>query len=396
MIAPLTSRLARLVFLLALTILPSLAPATVVAQGEPPRSHRRKRSTVLTIVGAVVGGAAGWAFSRGSRDTNRGCIGLPCMPFITAAGGALFGYFIGRELDQRYAAQFRGAPSLRPPTLSTDLTGEPLVVAASDSLVGVAGSVGVQVFRARHDGLFQEGIRGRGLRNLEALGIAPSTEWLAIGSPSGLYLFPPATGPGSLVREGNVDATVATRDRVYYTVENRVEAAPLDADTTRSWPGITLDAPARALAMDTARALIWAATDRALVALRPAGDSLERVGALALEAGARRLTVVRNQIAIAFGERGVWLVDASDPVAPRRTAVWTGARFAYDVALDAHRLFVAAGPDGVYVVDISGAVPRTLGLARSLGFASSLIAHDGFTYIIDRRTNSLRRIPSDF
>jgi hypothetical protein len=40
--------------------------------------------------------------------------------------------------------------------------------------------------------------------------------------------------------------------------------------------------------------------------------------------------------------------------------------------------------------------PQPLGLARGLGFASALVSRGGHTYILDRRTNSLRRIDSDF
>jgi hypothetical protein len=39
---------------------------------------------------------------------------------------------------------------------------------------------------------------------------------------------------------------------------------------------------------------------------------------------------------------------------------------------------------------------RTLGLARSLGFATAIESLGGYTYILDRRTNSVRRIESMF
>jgi hypothetical protein len=38
----------------------------------------------------------------------------------------------------------------------------------------------------------------------------------------------------------------------------------------------------------------------------------------------------------------------------------------------------------------------TEGLARELGFVVALASADGYTYVLDRTTNSLRRIPSDF
>jgi hypothetical protein len=45
-------------------------------------------------------------------------------------------------------------------------------------------------------------------------------------------------------------------------------------------------------------------------------------------------------------------------------------------------------------VDLGGETPRTIGLARSLGFASAIVSGDGHTFILDRRTNALRRIVS--
>jgi hypothetical protein len=50
----------------------------------------------------------------------------------------------------------------------------------------------------------------------------------------------------------------------------------------------------------------------------------------------------------------------------------------------------------VYLVDLTADGPRTFGLARSLGFASALVSHDHHTFILDRRTNALRRIISTY
>ena len=59
-------------------------------------------------------------------------------------------------------------------------------------------------------------------------------------------------------------------------------------------------------------------------------------------------------------------------------------------------LYVAAGVEGVYVLDIGGASPVVLGLARDLGFATALAASGGHTFVLDRGTNALRRFRSDF
>jgi hypothetical protein len=75
---------------------------------------------------------------------------------------------------------------------------------------------------------------------------------------------------------------------------------------------------------------------------------------------------------------------------------WTVARFAYDVSLAGDRMFVAAGPDGVYVVDLKQSALLTIGVARDLGFAAAIVSADGYTYLLDGRTNVLRRLDSDF
>jgi hypothetical protein len=64
----------------------------------------------------------------------------------------------------------------------------------------------------------------------------------------------------------------------------------------------------------------------------------------------------------------------------------------YDVALAGERLYAGAGPEGVFVIDAATAPLRTVGLAFDLGFAASLLSRDGYTYILDRRTSSVRRI----
>jgi hypothetical protein len=342
-----------------------------------------------------VGGAAGVGFARASRQEGGGCLKVPCVIVASTLGGALFGYFIGREYDRRYVMQFRGVPRLRPDNITASLEGDPVEIAIADSTVAVAGSIGVQLFRVQRD-IVEMGRRAAGVRGIQTIALAPQTEWLTLGSPTGLYVYPPLSGPGAIVREGDVNATVASSRRVFFATDRRIEVAPVNTDTTREWPGATLDSPAHDLALDSARALLWAVTDKELIAFRATGDSLTRVSSAPLEAGARRLALQGNTVAIALGNRGVRLFDISDPTRPRQIATWSVARFVYDVALDRHRLFAAAGPEGVYVIDVGTSEPRTLGLARSLGFASALVSQDGYTYILDRRTNSLRRILSDF
>jgi hypothetical protein len=263
-----------------------------------------------------------------------------------------------------------------------------------DSLVAVGGSEGVELFFSASS-LVPHGTRAAGLLGIATVEIAPRSEWLAIGASHGLYVFPPESGRGSLVREGSDAAIVATADRIFAASGDRVIELPVNADSVAPWPGIDLGAPVRALAVDSAGPVLWAVTDKQLIALRPARDSITRIGAAPIEGAARRVAVARGRVAVAVGEKGVRLFDGSDPANPRETHVWTVARFAYDVSLDGDRMFVAAGPEGVYLAEFHGRNLATVGLARGLGFASAIVSRDGYTYLLDRRTNHLRRILSD-
>ena len=352
-------------------------------------AHPHPRSLVFGVVGAVLGGLAAFGFSKGSGgQRNVGTIA------VGAAAGGLAGFFVGRQIDERRAIAFHGIPQLRVPNVGIELEGEPSVLAYRDSITAVGGSTGVQMFADIDSRLVLVSHRAAGLHGVDALDLAPGSKWLAIGSRAGLYLYPPSRGPGILVRRASVSAIAAAETRVFVAFDNRVESVPVQADSVRDYPGLTLDASVRDLVIDEARAVLWASTDHSLVALRITGDSLVPIGSVPLAGSGLRVTIQQSLAAVAMGEKGVALFDIADPTHPTLKTVWTAAHFAYDVSIDGSRLYVAAGPEGVYLVDLSGQTPRTIGLARSLGFASAIVSGDGHTFILDRRTNALRRIVS--
>ena len=277
-----------------------------------------------------------------------------------------------------------------------ELQGEPNVLTIRDEVAAVGGSEGVQLFSAVDDRLLSIGARANGLHGIGAIDLAPRTSWLALGSRTGLYIYPPLRGPGVLVERANVNAVAAADTRIFVATENRVESIPVSADSVRKWPGTTLSAVVRDIALDEPRAVLWASTDRELVSLRITGDSLVRIGSAPLAGSGLRAVVDRGLAAVAMGEKGVALFDISDAAHPKLRSVWTDARFAYDASIDGPRLFVAAGPEGVYIVNIADDTTKTIGLARSLGFASAIVSHDGHTFILDRRSNELRRIISTY
>jgi hypothetical protein len=386
------SRLAAL-SLVPLVLAGSPAPALAQLVGDSAAAgkvtHPHPRALVLGIVGAVIGGLAAFGFSKGSGGGRS-----PGTALVGAAAGGLAGFFVGRQLDERRAIAYHGTPSLRIPNVGVELEGDPDVLALRENTAAVGGSAGVQLYASDDPRLTLVSRRAVGLQGVDAIDIAPHSGWLALGSRAGLYLYPPGSGPGQLVRRGSVNAIAAAETRIFVAFDNKVESVPVKSDSVRDYPGSTLDAPIRDLQLDEPRAVLWASTDHSLVALRITGDSLAPIGSTALGGSGSRFTIAGPLAAVAMGEKGVALFDIADAAHPKLRTVWTGAHFAYDVSIDASRLYVAAGPEGVYLVDLSGDTPRTIGVARSLGFASAIASGDGHTFILDRRTNALRRIVS--
>jgi hypothetical protein len=313
---------------------------------------------------------------------------------VTVLAGALVGYMIGHEFDDLYAMRYRSGAPLHPDDISADLKGDPVALALRNDLIAVGGSAGVQLFKNGDDKLLPQASRAAGVRGILALDL-DRPGGIALGSISGLYLFPPREGPGTLIRSGEILATTTAGDRIYYGVGSKIEVAPVSADTSRSWPGMDVGAAVRDIDVDSTRGIVWAMTDSALVSLEIEADSLRILSTTAMPPGGRRIAALGNTVAVALGEGGTLVMDTSDPAAPRQVFDWQGARYAYDVSLAGSRLFVAAGPEGVYILDLSTPEPTVLGLARELGFAAALASNGDYTYVLDRNSNSLRRIQSN-
>ena len=376
----------------------TLIAPTLEAQSAAPQAPKRvPRRLVYGAIGAAFGaGAAAFYMSAKDQGVTPGlCSQNSCVITFSLGLGTLVGYMVGREFDQLYALRYRGRVPLRPEEVSASLSGEPTLLVARASLVVAGGPGGLQVFRSR-SGLTPAGTRAAGIRGISTLDIAPGSSSLLVGSTSGVYLFPPSTGPGLLVREGEATALAAATDRLFLGMRSRIEIAPVNADTSGGWPGVEVGGRVGALAWDASRGLLWAIVDSLLVAYRPAGDSLDRLGALSVGPAARRIALAGSRIAIASGENGVRMIDASDPNQPAHRWHWTEARFVYDVSMFEQRLYVAAGVEGVFVLDISGPSPTVLGLARDLGFATALASSNDQTFVLDRSVNILRRFQSAF
>lgn len=385
--------------LLAASLALVVAAPVLEAQQRPgvARAERRApRKLVFSALGLLVSGAAASAYVFTSEEGRNGfgaCSSKGCVASVSLLAGTLVGYMIGREYDELHAIRYRNGAPLDLPNVAAAVEQSALGLAVRDTLVAVSGAAGVQLMSSAGRGLRPLARRAGGVRGITALDIAPTNGALAVGSPAGFYVFPPVTGPGLLLREGSTTAVLTTRDVAYLGIGDRIEVAPLGADTTRSWPGASIGAPARALHWDEGRRVLWAATDSALIALRPDADSLVTVGRIATEAPARRLHGDGTLLLAAQGENGLRMWDVTDPAAPVERFHWTTARFAYDVAMvSPQRVLVAGGTDGMYVLDVSGERPVVIGLARELGFVTTVIVRGPHVFLLDRYGDQLRRL----
>jgi hypothetical protein len=375
----------------AFRVLPAVllaVPLTVVAQAQTnaPAERRLPRRALMAVVGALAGGAGGAFFHRqGSSDCSACYIGAG------AALGSIAGYLIGRDFDRSHALRYGGVPRLRIPFLEQPLDGDPLTLAARDTLLAVATSSGVTMFSSTR-GLTPLSRRATSIRNIGAVELVPRSHALLVAAPTGLYRYPASRGAGALLREGTIQAAVATDSLLFMAAGPRIEYAPATSDSARRWPGIDLHAPVADMEWDAARQILWALTDTLLLALRPEGGGLRVSSRTRVDAGGRTLASHSDRIAIAYGSDGLAIVDANEVATPREIARWRGARFVYDASWAGSRLYAGAGPEGVFVIDAATLPPRTVGLAFDLGFVAALLSRDGYTCILDRRTASVRRI----
>ncbi len=366
---------------------PANASANASAQ------HRIPRRIVMSLVMAAAATAAAGVYLVPKADEAVGSCSSPgCVLPFTIAAGLFVGYLMGREMDQAYAIHYRqGAPvSAAADRLSLD--GEPQWLAIGAARGAAGGVGGVQLFS--NDGLPRTtGRRAVGLRGLHGIDLAAGT--LAIATATGLYEYATDSATGARRRDGDIAAVATWRGRRVIATGERVEIerAPGSQDTT--WLALALGAPVRALGADPGGALIWAATDSALVALAVGDDALVRRSSVRLRGGARSVRSDGTRVVVAAGDRGVWVFAIDGDVA-RQRFVWTGARFAYDAIIARERLYVAAGGDGLFVLDAKAPRSVVLGLARQVGYAVALGVRGDYTYVLDRTAPAVHRLRSDF
>lgn len=102
---------------------------------------------------------------------------------------------------------------------------------------------------------------------------------------------------------------------------------------------------------------------------------------------ARSVAVVGERAYVASGADGLWVVDASEPIAPVAGQVLTTWAPASFVRASGSTAFVASAASGLVSVDVSDpAAPRTLDTAAVLGAASSLALDGDHVYVLGERS----------
>lgn len=373
-------RLALLILIVACTAAPLDA-----------QDGRIPRKWLIAGVGALITGSIATYYAVNYEGNLGGCSEVQCVVPVSVGLGALIGFMIGNEMDKLYALRYRSAPPI-------DLRGRQLMLAVlpndvrvRDSTVLVTGDEGVELIHAGPR-LERLGFRARGLRGIGPVTVPPARNTLLVGSAVGLYAFPLAGDePGTLAYPGEISAL--SDDGTHLAI-----GLGPDVQLTRSGDSLVAigdPLPEDARVVDLAWQgpdLLWVLTEERLVAYALEGETLVPRGAVTFPSIGRRLSIHDSLAFVAAGSGGVYALDLRDPDAPARLANWSGARFAYDVDMADGVVYVAAGPEGLYLLRLDGDAFTPLGLSRSAGFAAAVEAGAGAIYVLDRTGGALRRL----
>ncbi len=345
------------------------------------------------VMGAAAALAASAYFVGSAEDPVGSCTGPSCVLPMSIGIGLFVGYLMGREMDQAFALRYRRGAPVAPTAQALMLEGEPQWLAVSAQRGAAGGTGGVQLFAT--DGAPRLlARRAVGIRGIHGVALTPSS--VLVAATTGLYEFAADSAIGMRVRDGDVTACTELRGRHVVAIGERLELSPPPGRSDSTWRSTSAGAPVRALATDDARGVVWVATDSSLGAFTLVGDSLTRQSSVRLTGGVRTVRTDGSRVAVAAGERGLWLFDVEGGTSARVRFVWTGTRFAYDALITRERLFVAAGGEGLFVLDARAARGAVLGIARQTGFAVALGEQGDYTYVLDRTSPALHRIRSDF
>jgi hypothetical protein len=377
--------------IISVTLLLAVLAAPAAAQQEG--GGRFPRKWLMAGVGAAITGTLAVLYAANFEGNIGGCSKAACVVPVTVGFGTAMGFLIGNEMDKLHRLRYGHAPPLSLRGVELALGTEPNDLALRDGAVYVTGSEAVEVI-STGPRLSRTAVKARGLRGIGPVAPDPIQNTLLVGTAVGLYRFPLDTDePGALAYPGEISAL--SGDGQLLLVGLGPEIRLLRVADSLELVADSLPEDARVVDLGWAGARrFWVLTEDRLAAfdVDDAGVVSPR-GALALSAVARRLTLTDSLAVIAAGTGGVYAVDIRDPDHPVEASNWSGARFAYDAAVLHDRVYVAAGPEGLYVLRLTDTGFSPIGLSRNVGFIAAVEAGPDAIYLLDRTGLALRRVP---
>jgi hypothetical protein len=361
-----------------------VTPASALAQS---KSHKR---WYFGIGGALAIGVPAYVFTSEDATLSSSCSSKGCVGGVAAAIGGIIGFLIGMEMDNKYERRMRAGPTFDYSFVDVPLDIVPDRITGFPGGAAIVGMGGARVIRS--DGTVQS--RGSGVRGIEDVAVVPALDLLILSTFSNLLSFEIAddSAYGRVIDERGGGSMAV--------FESRLAVAGLDSlrllDISRSDDDVRIETVAGLassdyvtdMAFDAGRNIGWVLTENRLASYEA---GLRKLGEVILPATGRTVRTQGNRLVVAAGSSGAFVLDARDPAAPRIVQQYEGVRFAYAADLDGERMYVAAGPEGVALVDISGTEPRVVGVAREARFATDVVVSGvGAVWIVDRDGKSVQ------
>lgn len=370
----------------AAVLLPS-APAA--AQESGPGGHRK---WLGAAIGAVVVGVP--TFASADFNPNLGtCTRTECFASLATVIGFTLGFLLGKEFDDAAARRFVAGPRL-------DL--RPRETVQLPFLPDRGRKAGAVALLSGAEGLILLGgetpSSPGGMRGLRDATLVEERAAIVAATASGLFALPTAgdDSPGRrldargarLVAAGSGGGLVVSGAGGLFGFTSLGQGAGLELSEAARTTGGPLAAD---LVWPRASRIAWVLEGPRLVARD--GDTLAEVGALELSPAARSLDVEATLGVVAAGRDGVYVIEVSDPAKPRLIARYDGIRNALDVALLESRAYIAAGEQGLVVVDLARpAEPDVAAVVRNMGSPSLVLRGSGQVWVVDGATGEAHSV----
>jgi hypothetical protein len=376
------------VVVVAVVVAVVLPSAPAAAQEDGPGGHRK---WLGGAIGAVVIGVP--TFTSADFPTLGTCTRTECFAPLATAVGFTLGFLLGKEFDDGAARRFVAGPRL-------DLRPQHTVQLPFMPDRGRAAGAGA-LFSGAEGLIWLEGEALSplgGMRGLRDAALAEESAAVVAATASGLFALPADRDdiPGRrvdargarLVAAGSGGGLVVSGAGGLLGFTSRARGAGLELSETARTTG---DPVAADLVWPRASRIAWVLEGPRLVARD--GGTLAEIGALELSAAARSLDVHAALGVVAAGRDGVFVIDVSDPAMPRLAARYQGIRNAFDVALLESRAYVAAGEQGLVVVDLTRpAAPVVAAVVRNLGSPSLVLGTPRQVWVVDGATGEAHSV----